>query len=101
MCGPQSPRTSRFATLTSWGSISSNIPINWPTTSDRDVRSLGIGANSVIERAIIDKNARIGRNVKVINDRGTLESEEHATHVIRDGIVVIPKSTILADGTLI
>ena len=31
----------------------------------------GIGANSVIERAIIDKNARIGRNVRVINERGT------------------------------
>ena len=62
---------------------------------------VGVGANSVIERAIIDKNARIGRNVKVINDRGTLECDEHSTHVIRDGIVVIPKSTVLADGTLI
>ena len=28
-------------------------------------------------------------------------SEEHPTHVIRDGVVVIPKSAILADGTLI
>jgi glucose-1-phosphate adenylyltransferase len=61
----------------------------------------GIGANSVIERAIIDKNARIGRNVKVINERGIVDSEEHATHVIRDGVVVIPKSTILTDGTTI
>ena len=61
----------------------------------------GVGPNSVIERAIIDKNARIGRNVKVVNDRGTLESEDQITHVIRDGVVVIPKSTVLADGTSI
>jgi glucose-1-phosphate adenylyltransferase len=62
---------------------------------------LGVGANSVIERAIIDKNARIGRNVKVINERGTLESEDSPTHVIRDGVVVIPKSAVLTDGTVI
>jgi glucose-1-phosphate adenylyltransferase len=61
----------------------------------------GIGANSVIERAIIDKNARIGRNVRVTNDRGTQESEEHATHVIRDGVIVIPKFATLTDGTVI
>jgi glucose-1-phosphate adenylyltransferase len=61
----------------------------------------GIGANSVIERAIIDKNARIGRNVRVINERGTLELEDHSTHVIRDGVVVIPKSAIVTDGTVI
>ncbi len=60
-----------------------------------------MGANSVIERAIIDKNARIGHNVKVTNERGTLETEESPTHVIRDGVVVIPKSATLADRTVI
>ncbi len=62
---------------------------------------IGVGANSVIERAIIDKNARIGRNVKIINQAGTVDSEERATHVVRDGIVVIPKLTVLCDGTAI
>jgi glucose-1-phosphate adenylyltransferase len=61
----------------------------------------GVGANSVIERAIIDKNARIGRNVRVINESGTVDADDQPTHVIRDGVVVIPKSTILTDGTLI
>ena len=51
----------------------------------------GIGANSVIERAIIDKNARIGRNVRVINDTGIVDSEETSTHVIRDGVVRHPQ----------
>jgi glucose-1-phosphate adenylyltransferase len=61
----------------------------------------GIGAGSVIERAIIDKNARIGRNVRVINDTGIVDSEETTTHVIRDGVTVIPKSAILRDGIVI
>jgi len=62
---------------------------------------IGIGSNSVIERAIIDKNARIGRNVKIVNEAGMVDSEERATHVVRDGIVVIPKLTALCDGTAI
>jgi glucose-1-phosphate adenylyltransferase len=63
--------------------------------------AIGIGASSVIERAIIDKNVRIGRGVKIINQLGTVDSEERATHLVRDGIVVIPKLTILSDGTAI
>ena len=62
---------------------------------------VGIGAGSVIERSIIDKNVRIGRNVKVLNDTGIVDSEETSTHVIRDGVTVIPKSAILRDGSVI
>ncbi len=61
----------------------------------------GIGAGSVIDRAIIDKNARIGRNVKVINDTGIVDSEETSTHVIRDGVTVIPKGAVVRDGLVI
>jgi glucose-1-phosphate adenylyltransferase len=61
----------------------------------------GIGANSVIENAIIDKNARIGRDVRVLNAAGVVESEEAPLYVIRDKIVVIPKQTILPDGATI
>ena len=64
--------------------------------------NFGVGANSVIERAIIDKNARIGRNVKIVNKSGAAESSDEAdTHVIRDGIVVTQKSAIFPDGTVI
>jgi glucose-1-phosphate adenylyltransferase len=62
---------------------------------------VGVGAGTVIERAIIDKNARIGRNVRIINDTQIVDSDEMPTHVIRDGVVVIPKNTILRDGTVI
>jgi glucose-1-phosphate adenylyltransferase len=63
--------------------------------------NIGIGANSVIENALIDKNARIGRNVRVVNEDGIVESEEAPHYVIRDKIVVIPKYTILQDKVVI
>lgn len=61
---------------------------------------LGIGENSHVEGAIIDKNVALGSNVVIKSfPRGTnLDTE---TWVVRDGIVVIPKNTILPDGTVI
>jgi glucose-1-phosphate adenylyltransferase len=64
------------------------------------VPDLGIGAGSVIERAIIDKDCRIGRNVKIINKRG-VQNEDANNYVIRDGIVVIPNEAVIPDGTVI
>lgn len=61
--------------------------------------NFGIGVNSVVENAIIDKNARIGRNVQIVNKAGVVELDEAPHYVIRDQIVVIPKYTILPDGT--
>jgi glucose-1-phosphate adenylyltransferase len=61
----------------------------------------GIGANSRIENAIIDKNARIGKNVRIINEAGVVESDDAPHYVIRDGIVVIQKFTILQDNAVI
>jgi glucose-1-phosphate adenylyltransferase len=62
----------------------------------------GIGAGSLIERAIIDKNCRIGRNVRVVNERA-LESTEDTDgdtlqSVIRDGVVCIQRAAILPDN---
>jgi glucose-1-phosphate adenylyltransferase len=62
---------------------------------------LGIGANCIIEGAIIDKNARIGDNVVIRPfPRGT-DILEEGNWVVQDGIVVIPKNTILHPGTYI
>jgi glucose-1-phosphate adenylyltransferase len=63
--------------------------------------NIGIGDHSVIENAIIDKNPRIGRSVRVTNEAGVVDAEETEHSVIRDGIVVIPKQTILQDGAVI
>ena len=63
---------------------------------------LGIGANTTIRRAIIDKNARIGCNVQIINKDGVEEAErENQGFYIRSGIVVVLKNALIPDGTVI
>jgi glucose-1-phosphate adenylyltransferase len=63
---------------------------------------LGIGANTTIRRAIVDKNARIGRNVQIVNkDRVEESSREKLGFVIRSGIVVVIKNATIPDGTVI
>jgi glucose-1-phosphate adenylyltransferase len=66
----------------------------------RNLPSFSVGDGTVIERAIVDKDCRIGRNVRIVNRRGLTE-EETDMFVIRDGIVVIPKGTIVPDETVI
>jgi glucose-1-phosphate adenylyltransferase len=67
---------------------------------DRNVPPIGIGRNSVVDRAIIDKNARIGENV-VITPDGKAPNVDSENYYIRDGVVVIPKNAVLADGSWI
>lgn len=57
-----------------------------------------IGEGSVVENAILDKECRIGRNVRIVNRRG-LKDDEGSNYVIRDGIVAIPRGAIITDGT--
>jgi glucose-1-phosphate adenylyltransferase len=61
---------------------------------------IGIGRNSVIEGALIDKNARIGEDVVIKSfPLGTeIDGEDW---VVRDGIVVIPKRAVIPPGTVI
>jgi glucose-1-phosphate adenylyltransferase len=61
---------------------------------------IGIGSGCRIENAIIDKNARIGNNVK-ISPAGKPENVDHELYYIRDGIVIIPKSALIPHGTTI
>ena len=63
---------------------------------------LGIGKDSVIRRAIIDKNARIGCNVHIVNkDRVEEANRENQGFYIRSGIVVVLKNATIPDGTVI
>ena len=62
--------------------------------------SLGIGDGSVIDNAIIDKDARIGINVRIIN-RDHVQHADGENYVIREGIAVIPKGAVVLDGTVI
>jgi glucose-1-phosphate adenylyltransferase len=68
--------------------------------SDGNVPPLGIGRNSVIDRAIIDKNARIGQGV-VITPDGKAPNLDADDYYMRDGVVVVPKNAVIRDGTWI
>lgn len=61
---------------------------------------IGIGENTLIRRSIIDKNVRIGSNVKLLN-KNKLESYDSPDKsiYIRDGIIIIPKNAVIPNGT--
>ncbi|MEH2449734.1 MAG: glucose-1-phosphate adenylyltransferase [Nostoc sp.] len=63
---------------------------------------VGIGADSIIRGAIIDKNASIGHDVKIINKDKVQEADrESQGFYIRSGIVVVLKNAVIPDGTII
>ncbi len=62
--------------------------------------NLGVGKYCYIERAILDKNCRIGDNARIIGG-AHLEDGDYNTHSIKDGIVVIKKNAVIAPGTQI
>jgi len=66
----------------------------------RGLPRLGLGRNTTIENAIIDKNARIGENCR-ISPAGKPEQVDHPQYYIRDGIVIIPKNGVIPHGTVI
>ncbi|HEX9629168.1 MAG TPA: hypothetical protein VF961_04050, partial [Pyrinomonadaceae bacterium] len=63
---------------------------------------IGIGANTIITRAIIDKNARIGSGVRLVNEAQALEADSpDGSYFIRDGIIIVPKNAVIKDGTIV
>jgi len=61
---------------------------------------IGIGKNTRIDYAIIDKNARIGDHC-VITPEGKPDTVDHPLYYVRDGIVIIPKDAVVPHGTVI
>ena len=61
---------------------------------------LGIGKYTRIHHAIVDKNARIGDNC-VITPHGKGETVDHPLYYVRDGVIIIPKDTIIPNGTVL
>ncbi len=63
---------------------------------------VGIGSDSIIRHAIIDKNASIGHDVKIINKDNVQEADrESQGFYIRSGITVVLKNAVIPDGTII
>jgi glucose-1-phosphate adenylyltransferase len=67
---------------------------------DDGLPTVGVGPGCNIRRAIIDKNARIGSEVQILNE-AEVTNYDGASYFIRDGIVIIAKNAILMDKTVI
>lgn len=67
---------------------------------ERGIPHIGIGTNTAIRRAIVDKNVRIGKNVKLLN-AGDIDDydDPRGSFYIREGIIIVPKGAVVADGT--
>ncbi len=68
--------------------------------AQRRIPNIGIGSHCTIINTIIDKNARVGDNVSIINAHNLREKDEE-NYYIRDGIIVIPKGAVIRSGTVI
>jgi glucose-1-phosphate adenylyltransferase len=63
---------------------------------------VGIGEQTIINRAIVDKNARIGSGVRLLNEARVVERDaEDGSYFIRDGIIIVPKNAVIKDGTIV
>jgi glucose-1-phosphate adenylyltransferase len=63
---------------------------------------VGIGENTIISRAIIDKNARIGSGVRMVNEAKVMTADApDGAYYIRDGIIIVPKNAVIPDGTVV
>jgi glucose-1-phosphate adenylyltransferase len=66
----------------------------------RGIPDFTVGDGCVIEGAILDKDCRVGSNVRIVN-QGQEQDAEGPNYVIREGVVVIPKGAVVMDGTVI
>ena len=64
----------------------------------RDRSRLGIGRDVVLDRVIVDKNARIGDGAQLVNEAG-IERADGDGYYIRDGVIVVPKDGVVKPGT--
>ncbi len=68
--------------------------------SDYDLPNIGVGNNCFIENAIIDKNARIGNNVR-LSPEGKPDLFEKGDVIVRDDVLIVGKDAIIQDNTVI
>lgn len=69
-------------------------------STERGIPKVGIGERCYIKNVIIDKNCRIGNDVR-INGGDHLPNSDHSLYTVKDGIVVIKKDAIIPDGYVI
>ena len=61
--------------------------------------ALGIGRDAILDKVIVDKNARIGDGCRLVNEAG-LDKGEGPGYYIRNGIIIVPKGGVVPPGTV-
>ncbi len=61
---------------------------------------IGIGRNALLDVVIVDKNARIGDGVRLVNERG-IQDVDGDGYYVRSGIIIVPKGGIVKAGTVV
>lgn len=69
-------------------------------TEENGIPGFGIGENCYIENAILDKNCRIGNNVRIIGGKH-IPDGDFEQYSVKDGIIVVRKDAIIPDGTIV
>ena len=69
-------------------------------TPDPNLPALGIGRDVVLDRVVIDKNARIGAGARLVNE-AAIDHADGDGYYIRGGIIVVPKGGIIRPGTVV
>jgi glucose-1-phosphate adenylyltransferase len=67
---------------------------------EKGVPDVGVGRDCEVRNAIIDKNARIGHGVRLVNKSGTAAGSADNYSIV-DGIIVVPKDAVIPDGAVI
>lgn len=70
------------------------------SNTEKNIPKIGIGDRCYIKNAIVDKNCRIGNDVR-INGGEHLAATDHPLYTVKDGIVVLKKGSVLTDGFVI
>ncbi|NCC63832.1 MAG: glucose-1-phosphate adenylyltransferase, partial [Spirochaetia bacterium] len=67
----------------------------------KGIPSIGIGRGTIIRRAIIDQNARIGDGCRIGIDDIPRPEGDYAMYSVHDGIIVINKNAVIKNGTVL
>jgi glucose-1-phosphate adenylyltransferase len=67
---------------------------------DAGLPPIGIGSDVILDRVVIDKNARIGNGVRLVNEKG-IEHLDGDGYCIRSGIIVVAKGGVIPDGMVV
>jgi glucose-1-phosphate adenylyltransferase len=84
--------------------ISRSVLLGADVYEDGELRNglppLGIGRDVTLERTIVDKNARIGDGVRLVNEKN-VEHADGDGYYIRGGVIVVPKGGVIAPGVVV